>query len=140
MTLCGPIRQNLLRFSTIAFLTAYTFSQAHPAPPKYDPATETTFKAVVGQLKFVPPTGGKPVAYLEMKSSEESKSGPDPVQVFLCPKSFLDDMGVTFKADDAIQVTGSKVKQDGADLILAREVVKGEDTLILRFKDGKPAW
>jgi len=25
-------------------------------------------------------------------------------------------------------------------MILAREVVKGDDTLTLRFKDGKPAW
>ena len=49
-------------------------------------------------------------------------------------------MGVGFKPGDEIQVTGSKVKQDGADLILAREVVKGEDTLTLRFNDGKPAW
>jgi hypothetical protein len=48
---------------------------------------------------------------------------------------------VAFKADDEIEVTGSKIKQDGADLTLAREVVlKGGDTLTLRFKDGKPAW
>jgi hypothetical protein len=38
------------------------------------------------------------------------------------------------KADD-IGLTGSKVKQNGADLILAREVVKGDMTLVLR--DGK---
>jgi len=37
-------------------------------------------------------------------------------------------MGVAFSKGDAIAVTGSKVKQDGADLILAREVVKGQDT------------
>ena len=45
-----------------------------------------------------------------------------------------------FKAGEEIQVTGSKVTQDGTDLILAREVAKGGDTLTLRFKDGKPAW
>ena len=50
-------------------------------------------------------------------------------------------MGATFKPGDEIEVTGSKVKQDtGTDLILAREVVKGDDILTLRFKDGKPAW
>ena len=68
------------------------------------------------------------------------KSGSDTVQVFLCPKSFLDSMGATFKAEDKVEITGSKVKQNGEDLILAREVVKGDDTLTLRFKDGKPAW
>ena len=101
---------------------------------KYDPATETKLKGTVEELKFVPPSGGKPVAYLVIKS------GSDTYQVFLCPKTFLDQMGATFKPQDQVEVTGSKVKQDGGDLILAREVDKGDDMLTLRFKDGKPAW
>lgn len=117
--------------TAVTFLATLAFSQA---PPKYDPATETTFKGVVQELKLVPPSGGKPVVYLVMKSTPDS-------EVFLCPKKFLDDMGIEFKPDDAIEVTGSKVKQDGVDLTLAREVVvKSGETLTLRFKDGKPAW
>jgi hypothetical protein len=126
----GLIQKHLLKLTIVVFAIS-AFAQA---PPKYDAATETKVKGVVAELKFVPPTGGKPVAYLVMKS------GQDSVQVFLCPKSFLDDMGASFKPADAVEVTGSKVKQDGADVILAREVVKGDDTLTLRFKDGKPAW
>ena len=90
------------------------FAQA----PKYDPATEAKFKGTIEELKLVPPSGGKPVAYLVIKS------GPDAMQIFRCPKKFLDDMGVEFKANDEIEVIGSKVKQDGADLTLAREVSK----------------
>jgi hypothetical protein len=131
MTAFGPMCNRFLKIVAIIFLTISAFSQA---APKYDPATESTFKGVVQELKFVPPTGAKPVAYLVVKS------GADSVEVFLCPKKFLEEMGVEFKADDAVEVTGSKVKQDGADLILAREVVKGGDTLTLRFKDVKPAW
>lgn len=132
---CGPIQPDLrkvaLKFAAIAFLATSAFAQTSP---KYDPATEATLKVSVEQLKLVPPTGPKPVAYLV------TKSGADTVQIFLCPKSFLDAMGVDFKAGEDLQVVGSKVKQDGADLILAREVTKGGDTLTLRFKDGKPAW
>jgi|SRR5580658_9120543 hypothetical protein len=131
MTAFGPMCNQFLKLAAITFLATSAFSQA---PPKYDPATEGKFKGVVQELKFIPPTGGKPVAYLVMKS------GTDSVQVFLCPKKFLDEMGIVFKADDELEVVGSKVKQDGADLTLAREVVKGGDTLTLRFKDGKPAW
>jgi hypothetical protein len=132
MNKSGPIYNQLLKVAAIALLATSAFCQA---PPKYDPATETKFKGIVEELKFVPPTGTKPIAYLVLKSS------PDAVQVFLCPKKFLDEMGIVFKADDEIEVTGSKVKQDGADLTLAREVVmKSGDTLTLRFKDGKPAW
>jgi hypothetical protein len=53
------------------------------------------------------------------------KTGSDTVDVYLCPKSFLDDMGVSLGKGDEIALTGSKVKQGEADLILAREVVKG---------------
>jgi len=131
MTSCAPIYNRVLKFAVISFLATTAFAQA---PPKYDPATEGKFKGVVEELKYVPPSGAKPVAYLVVKS------GPDAMQIFLCPKKFLDDMGVNFKANDEVEVTGSKIKQDGADLTLAREVVKGGDTLTLRFKDGKPAW
>ena len=130
MVAWGPIHRHLLKLALVLVAT----SMVAQAPPKYDSATETKIKGVVEELKFVPSTGGKPTAYLTVKS------GQDTVQVFLCPKSFLDDMGASFKATDSVEVTGSKVKQDGADLIRARVVVKGDDPLTLRFKDGKPAW
>lgn len=130
MTASGPKLKSFLKFAAVAVLASVATAQA---PPKYDPATETTFKATVDQMKLVPPSGGKPVVYLVLKGTPTG-------EVFLCPKSFLDDIGVNFKAEDAIEVTGSKVKQDGAELTLAREIVKGGETLTLRFKDGKPAW
>ena len=125
----------LLRLAAIALVATSAFSHA---PPKYDPATETTVKGTVEELKLVPPTGGKPIAYLVTKTGPDKEK--DTVQIFLCPKSFLDQMGIAFKTDEAIEVKGSKVKQDGADLILAREMVKGGETLTFRFPDGKPAW
>jgi hypothetical protein len=134
MNLCGPLYKHALQVAAFAFLATLAYPQA---PPKYDAATETTLKGTVSELKLIPATG-KANAYVLTKTGPDKDK--DVIQIFLCPKKFLDDMGITFKADDAIQVTGSKVKQDGADLILAREVVKGGETLTLRFQDGKPAW
>ncbi len=122
---------HLLTLTTLAIITVSAPAQT---PPKYDPATEATLKGSVEEMKLVPPDSPKAVAYLMMKS------GQDSVQVYLCPKSFLDEMGVTFKPGEEIQLTGSKVTQSGADLTLAREVVKAGDTLTLRYKDGKPVW
>ncbi len=135
MNLSGPVHKRLLQLTAITFLASLAYSQA---PPKYDPATETTLKGTVEEFRLVPPTGAKPMAYVMTKTGPDKDK--DSVQVFLCPKKFLDDMGVSFKSDDAIQVTGSKVKLEGADLILAREVVMNGETLTLRFQDGKPAW
>ena len=129
------VHNRILPLAAIALCSTSALSQA---PPKYDATTETTIKVIVTELKLVPPTGGKPIAYLETKSGPDKEK--DAVHIFLCPKSFLDQMGIAFKADEAIEVKGSKVKQDGADLILARELVKGGDTIIFRFPDGKPAW
>ena len=119
----------------LALIATSAYSQA---PPKYDPATETTVKGTVGELKLVPPSGGKPNAYLVTKTGPDKEK--DTIQIFLCPKSFLDQMGISFKESEAIEVKGSKVKQEGAELILAREMVKGGETLTFRFPDGKPAW
>ena len=126
-------RRVLFAVPLFALLSGVALCQTS-ATPKYDVSTETKMNGIVQELKFLPPSGAKPQARLLMKS------GTDDVEVYLCPKSFLDDMGVTFKKGDEIQVTGSKVKLDGAELTLARVVSKGEDKLILRFDNGKPVW
>jgi len=91
-------------------------------------------KGAVEEMKLPPKGSEKEVAHLLVKT------GTDTVDVYLCPKSFLDDMGVSFSKGDEIALTGSKVKQGEADLILAREVVKGNDTLVLRDDKGNPVW
>ena len=104
------------------------------SPPKYDAHTETKMKGTVEEVKLPPKGSEKEVAHLLVKT------GADTADVYLCPKSFLDDMGVSFSKGDEIALTGSRVKQGEADLILAREVVKGTDTLVLRDEKGNPIW
>lgn len=102
--------------------------------PKYDLSTETKMKGTVQELKLPEKGSEKDAAHLTLKS------GTDTLDVYLCPRSFLEDMGSTIGKGDEVNLTGSKVKQDGADMILAREVVKGNDTLVLRDDKGNPVW
>jgi len=102
--------------------------------PKYDLHTEAKMKGTVEELKLPPKGSEKEVAHLLVKN------GTDTFDVYLCPKSFFDDMGMGFSKGDEITLTGSKVKQGEADLILAREVVKGNDTFVLRDDKGSPVW
>lgn len=110
------------------------FSVAQAGAPKYDPTTETKMKGVVEELKLPPKGREKDIAYLLMKNGDQT------VDIYLCPKSFMDEMGVTFTKGDEIAFTGSKVKHGEEDMILAREVVKGQDTLVLRDDKGNPVW
>ncbi len=110
-------------------------SQANTAsPPKYDLHTEAKMKGTVEEVKLPPKGSEKEITHLLVKN------GADTVDVYLCPKSFFDDMGMGFSKGDEITLTGSKVKQGEADLVLAREVVKGNDTFVLRDDKGSPVW
>jgi hypothetical protein len=125
LSVCLAVLAAASLYATIVF--------AQSALPKYDLATETKMKGTIQELKL-PEKGAKEAARLTLKSGDTT------IDVYLCPKSFLDDMGSNLAKGDEVNLTGSKVKQDGADLILAREVSKGPDTLVLRDDKGKPVW
>jgi hypothetical protein len=125
------IRASLLTLIILLLCSAFSLAQA---APKYDASTEAKFKGTIEEMKIPPKGKEKEIAYVTIKS------GTDTFEIYLCPKSYIDDMGVIFAKGDEIAFTGSKVKQGDADMILAREVVKGSDTLILRDDKGKPVW
>jgi uncharacterized protein YdeI (BOF family) len=113
---------------------APAFAQNPTAPPKYDSQTETKTKGVIEEIKTF--SLGKRTDYTEAIV----KSGDDKIEIYLSPKPFQEEMGINFAKGDEISVTGSKVKQDDASVILAREIVKGTDTLMFRDDKGKPVW
>ena len=127
----------LFRTAFLAFLCAAPLlAQKTPEPslPKYDLHTESKMKGTVEEVKIPAKGREKEIVHLLLKTET------DTVDVYLCPQSFLVDMGVSFSKGDGVVLTGSKVKQGEVDLTLAREVVKGNETLILRDEKGNPVW
>ena len=102
--------------------------------PKYDLQTEMKTKGTVDEINVL--TWGTRKDFTELII----KSGDDKLHIYVCPKPFQEEMGISFAKGDEIAVTGSKVKQETADVILARELVKGTDTLLFRDGKGNPAW
>ncbi len=128
-----PANARATLIALLMVLVSSAFSAAQAAP-KYNASTEAKFKGTIEDLKIPPKGKEKEIAYLTIKS------GTDTFEIYLCPQSYINDMGVIFAKGDEIAFTGSKVKQGDADMILAREVVKGTDTLILRDDKGNPVW
>ena len=91
-------------------------------------------KGTIEEVKLPPKGSAKEIVHLLLKN------GPDTMDVYLCPKSFMDEMGMDFTKGDEITLTGSKVKEGETDLILARELVKGNNTFVLRDAKGGPVW
>ena len=102
--------------------------------PKYDLKAETKINGAVEETKLFEFATRKDFVELVIKSNEGK------VVVYVCPKPFQDELGISFSKGEAITITGAKVKQEESDVILARELVKGQDTIMLRDDKGNPVW
>ena len=60
--------------------------------------------------------------------------------VHLGPSTYLAEKNFTIRKGDTLEITGSLVKTGGAEAVIAREVKKGSETLVLRDKNGMPLW
>ncbi|HLH05709.1 MAG TPA: hypothetical protein VKW78_00580 [Terriglobales bacterium] len=125
----------ILRFLCGLFLVLLISGAAlaQESYPKYDKATEVKIKGEVQELKVHHTEAGDNTHLIV-------KAGDQLYEVCLCPAEFLKSMEVTFAAGDKVEITGSKAKLNGADVILAREIVRGDNTLVIRDKEGAPVW
>lgn len=124
----------LLLWCTAPWSLAQKASQNTTILPKYDLHTEMKTKGTVDEVNLLALASKLDIAELIIKS------GDDKIHIYVCPKAFEEEMGIVFAKGDEIAVTGSKVKQEALDVILARELVKGTDTLVFRDDKGNPVW
>ncbi len=102
--------------------------------PKYDVSKEIKLKGSVEEVKEVPGAKGEIGVELMVKT------GTEVVNVRLCPNGVLKEFEVSFAKGDQVEITGARVKVDETDVVLAREIVSGNSTLVLRDKRGAPVW
>lgn len=126
----------LLAVAIILILPAVVLWGQKTASPnigqKYDLTTETKVKGTVDELKVIP--GPAEGVHLIVKS------GTDLLFVHVAPESFLKDMDLTIQKGDSVEIVGSKIKVDGQDEMLAREIIDSNNDVTLRDKKGVPVW
>jgi hypothetical protein len=111
--------------------TAWT-QGASKTGPKYDITKEVKIKGTVTEVKQ-PATPSEPIV-LVVKSLDND------VMVQLAPASFLKEIDCWIKAGEEVEVTGAKVPDATQDVMMAREVVFGNNTMVLRDQKGVPIW
>jgi DNA/RNA endonuclease YhcR with UshA esterase domain len=108
---------------------------AEEAVPKYDVSAETTFKAVVEEVKERQcPISGGMGAHLMVRSEGVL------YEVHLATTKFMKDYELTFAKGDELEIKGIKTKFQGVDAILVREIKRGNDNLVFRDPKGRPIW
>jgi hypothetical protein len=60
--------------------------------------------------------------------------------VHLGPGWYIENQDVKIAPKDSIEVKGSRIILDGKPAIIAAEVKKGDDVLVLRDVSGFPVW
>jgi hypothetical protein len=123
---------NVLALSVLLLvITTGAFAQAGKTGPKYDVTKETKLKGTVTQV--VEGAAAADPTVLTIKAGEKV------VSVQLAPKDYLKEIECWVKVGDVVEVTGAKVT-DAGDVIIAREVVFGNNTMVLRDNKGVPIW
>jgi DNA/RNA endonuclease YhcR with UshA esterase domain len=109
---------------------------AGPTVPKYDRSAEAVFKGTIDDVhdRQCPVTGGVGT-HLTLKQPDGSL-----IEVHLALSRFVRQYELVFKKGDVVEITGVKVKFEGADTILARKIKRGDDEFLFRDTDGKPLW
>jgi len=109
---------------------------ASPAVPKYDVATEATFKGTVEEVRDRQcPVSGGMGSHIILKLSDGKT-----IEVHLATTKFVQQYELVFSKGDQVEVVGSKVKFEDVDTIFAREIRRGTDTFVFRDKAGAPIW
>jgi hypothetical protein len=118
--------------------TSVGFAQAGPGQGqrgrRYDPSTETTMKGTVAAVTQQAGRNGWNGTHLTLKTDDTA------IQVHVGPSAYLEQQHFTFANGDQIEVTGSKVKMGGQDVLIAREIKKDGKVLKLRDAQGIPLW
>lgn len=124
----------MLLFPVCAALRAQTASGNPNRAPMYDPATETTVSGTVEAVSDVTSRGGWGGTHLQLKTSEGM------LDVHVGPTSYLSRQNFQIVKGDELVVTGSKIRYNDGDALLARTIKRGESEITLRNAQGIPAW
>ena len=106
--------------------------------PKYDPKTLVTVSGTIQEIGTHAGRLGTPRSRILIHTKTSGIEAN--IEANLGPSSFLEENRVTLEKGEAVTVTGSKVKHDGMEIVLVREIRSKTRTFLLRTEDGSPRW
>lgn len=101
----------------------------------WDPSKIETVSGTVEAVQTVAPMRGMHnAAVLMVKTSEGT------LPVHLGPQWYIERLDLGIQEGDAVEVTGSMTTFEGKPAMIAGELKKGDQSVVLRDEDGVPAW
>ncbi len=100
----------------------------------YNPQTVETVSGSVLAIERVTGRGRFAGIHLTLKTRTGELS------VHLGPSGYLDKQALKIAPHDTIEVTGSRISYRGKVVLVAAQVRRGNETLVLRDAQGHPLW
>jgi len=99
----------------------------------YNPANEVTVKGVVQEVQEFdcPVSEGELGTHLLLKTADRQ------LQVHLAPARIIRGQKLSFAPGDQLDVVGAQVRFAGENGIIARQITRGNETLIFRDEKGQ---
>ena len=100
----------------------------------YNPNTVETLNGEVVSVEKMIGKGRYIGIHLTVKSSKEV------ISIHLGPEWYIRKQNISFVTKDKLSIKGSRITFEGKPAIIAAEVKKGNETLLLRNENGIPLW
>lgn len=100
----------------------------------FDPATATTVEGEILEVQRIPRGRRGEGIHLTLAAGKEK------LAVHLGPSFFVDQQNLKLAKGDPIAVKGSRITLDGEPTVIAQEVTRGSETMVLRDASGFPVW
>ncbi len=101
----------------------------------YSPKNESTIAGTVEEVQefFCPVTDDRGT-HVKLKTEDGT------VMVHVAMSRFLRDHKISFNPGERWQVTGAKIRFEGRQGMIARQMARGGEVYTLRDTSGKPLW
>jgi len=121
--------------TAVLVLVILLFSRPRHRVPVYSASNEQTVQGVVQDVQeFCCPISGGVGTHLLVKTDHGT------LQVHIAPLRFLRNKKLSFSKGDQIEVVGSRIIYNGQEALIARTVIRGDQTVAFREPNGKPMW
>ncbi len=121
--------------AVLLLVSGVTFERAVPSQGAalYNPANEVVLRGVVQETQDF----ACPVSEGEVGSHLMLQTADGVVQVHLAPGRIMRSQNISFVRGEQVAVVGSRIRFRGKNDLIAREITRGNESLVFRDHAGK---
>lgn len=100
----------------------------------YDPKTVETIQGTVKSVDVIKTKGMSDGVHITLATATET------IPVHLGPAWYIEHQDLVLAVGDQVSIRGSRITYQGKPALIAAEVTRGDESMVLRNEQGFPRW